>query len=73
MTKIAKTLQQENLMTRQEQSTAESNRHHQEQLAASLVNTLGVEGAMHACQANAWAGVLECVLARSRDVLAETR
>ena len=60
-------------MTRQEQSIAENNRHHQEQLAASLVDTLGVEGAVHACRANAWNGVLECVVARTRDVLAETR
>lgn len=60
-------------MTRQEEPIAENNRHHQEQLAASLLDTLGIEGAMYACQANAWSGVLECVLARSRDALAERR
>ncbi len=37
-------------------------RSHQEKLAASLVQSLGVEGAIHACQANTWDGVLEYVL-----------
>jgi hypothetical protein len=32
-----------------------------ERLAASLVETLGFEGAVQACQANGWDGVLECV------------
>ncbi len=34
---------------------------HQEKLAFSLVENLGVEGAIHACQANCWDGVLVCV------------
>ena len=33
-------------------------RSHQEKLAFSLVENLGIEGAIHACQANAWDGVL---------------
>ena len=37
-------------------------RNHQEKLAVSLVDSLGVEGAIHACQANSWDGVLEYVL-----------
>ena len=37
-------------------------RTHQEKLAVSLVDSLGVEGAIHACQANSWDGVLEYVL-----------
>jgi hypothetical protein len=36
-------------------------RSHQEKLAFSLVESLGVEGAIHACQANCWDGVLKCV------------
>ena len=36
-------------------------RSHQEKLAFSLVESLGVEGAIHACQANCWDGVLVCV------------
>ncbi len=36
-------------------------RSHQEKLAFSLVESLGVEGAIHACQANSWDGVLEYV------------
>ena len=37
-------------------------RSHQEELAFSLVQSLGIEGAIHACQANCWDGVLEYVL-----------
>ncbi len=37
-------------------------RSHQEKLAFSLVQSLGIEGAVHACQANSWDGVLEYVL-----------
>ena len=37
-------------------------RSHQEKLALSLVQSLGIEGAIHACQANSWDGVLEYVL-----------
>ncbi len=36
-------------------------RNHQERLACSLVDSLGIEGAIHACQANCWDGVLKCV------------
>ena len=50
-------------MSRQEQITIINNRPYQAQLAASLVDTLGLQGAIYACQANAWDGVLECVLA----------
>jgi hypothetical protein len=37
-------------------------RSHQEKLAVSLVQSLGIEGAIHACRANSWDGVLEYVL-----------
>ena len=37
-------------------------RSHQEKLAFSLVQSLGIEGAIHACRANSWDGVLKCVL-----------
>ncbi len=37
-------------------------RSHQEKLAVSLVDSLGVEAAIHACRANSWDGVLEYVL-----------
>ncbi len=37
-------------------------RSHQEKLAVSLIQSLGIEGAIHACQANSWDGVLEYVL-----------
>ncbi len=40
-------------------------RSHQEKLAVSLIQSLGIDGAIHACQANSWDGVLEYV--RSLD------
>jgi len=39
-------------------------RSHQERLATSLIDCLGLEGAIHACQANSWDGVLDRLLAR---------
>ena len=36
---------------------------HQKRLAISLVSSLGTEGAIHACQANSWDGVLKWVIA----------
>lgn len=37
-------------------------------LARSLVEALGLDGAIFACRANGWDGVLECLLApRSTD------
>ncbi len=42
-------------------SGAPEERSHQEKLAFSLVQSLGLEGAIHACQANCWDGVLEYV------------
>ncbi len=43
-------------------SGAPEERSHQEKLAFALVQSLGIEGAVHACQANSWDGVLEYVL-----------
>lgn len=40
---------------------------HQEKLALLLIQNLGYEGAVHACRANLWDGVLTFVLARSRS------
>ena len=37
-------------------------RSHQESLAASLIDSLGFEGAIHACRANSWDGVLRYVM-----------
>jgi len=37
-------------------------RSHQEKLAVSLVQNLGMEGAIQACRANSWDGVLEYVM-----------
>ncbi len=37
-------------------------RNHQEELAVSLIESLGFEGAIHACRANSWDGVLRYVM-----------
>ncbi len=47
----------------QEQGSVINNRPHQAELARSLIDTLGLDGAIYACQSNAWEGVLTCVLA----------
>ncbi len=46
--------------------TAPSPGDDQERLAASLVACLGLEGAMHACQANNWDGVLKVLALREQ-------
>ncbi len=38
------------------------NRDYQQELAISLIGSMGVERAVRACQANGWDGVLEKVL-----------
>ena len=38
------------------------NRDYQQELAISLIGSMGVERAVRACQANSWDGVLEKVL-----------
>ena len=35
----------------------------QTRLATRLIDSLGLDGAIAACRANAWDGVLQCVLA----------
>ena len=45
-------------------------RSHQEKLALSLVQNLGIDGAIHACQANSWDGVLEYVLSFRGEIRA---
>lgn len=39
----------------------------QARLAMSLVDSLGREGAIHACRANGWQGVLDCLLGTDYD------
>ena len=49
----------------QAQRNVIDNRPYQAELARSLIDTLGFDGAIYACQSNAWEGVLACVLAHS--------
>lgn len=44
-------------------STSRENRNNQKSLAETLIACLGFEGALHACQANTWDGVLVHVMA----------
>ncbi len=39
-----------------------ANRDYQRQIAEWLIGNMGIERAVHACQANGWDGVLEKVL-----------
>ncbi len=41
---------------------ASEQRSHQEELAVSLIESLGFEGAVHACRANSWDAVLRYVM-----------
>ncbi len=45
----------------------------QRKLAISLVSSLGTEGAIHACQANSWDGVLKWVIALRETGQGDTR
>ncbi len=54
-------------MTPSDRQEANDNRGYQEQLAHSLLDCLGHEGAIHACQANAWDGVLDFLLPKDQD------
>lgn len=44
-------------------------RDRQQELAASLISTFGIEGAVRACRSNGWDGVLEKVLLRANEGL----
>lgn len=59
-------------VTRQEQRAILDDRPCQAQLAASLIQSLGVEGAIYACQANTWDGVLDCVMAHQAGAPQDT-
>ncbi len=43
-----------------------NNRSYQEQLAHSLVDCMGWENAVHACQENTWDGVLDILLRQTK-------
>ena len=53
-------------MTRTDRMDSINNRMRQERFADSLVACLGVEGAIRACRANVWDGVLGLVLRDKR-------
>ncbi len=49
------------------------NQDYQRKLAISLVFNLGTEGAIHACRANSWDGVLKWVIALRETGQDDTR
>ncbi len=48
-------------------STEAGKRDYQQELAASLVSTIGIDGAVRACRSNSWDGVLEKVLRHANE------
>ncbi len=50
-------------MTRQEGLSVIARCPTQARLAARLIDSLGLDAALAACRANAWDGVLRCILA----------
>ena len=54
-------------MTPNERHETSDNRSYQEQLALTLLACLGREGALHACRANAWDGVLDYLLPKEQE------
>jgi hypothetical protein len=60
-------------MTRDDRGEIVNNRSCQEQLARSLLDSLGREGAIHACQANNWDGVLGLLLTSTNRPLPPLR
>ena len=53
-------------MTKANRIDAIDKRKHQEKLADSLIECLGVEGAIRACRANLWDGIVGLVLSDER-------
>jgi hypothetical protein len=49
-----------------------ANQNYQRKLAISLISSLGVDGAIHVCQANSWDGVLNWVMALGETGAART-
>ncbi|MDH3472604.1 MAG: hypothetical protein OEM59_02835 [Rhodospirillales bacterium] len=54
-------------MTPDDRRDAPENHSYQEELARNLMECLGREGAIHACQANGWDGVLNFLLPKGRE------
>lgn len=48
-------------------STEAGKRDYQQELAASLARTIGIDGAVRACRSNSWHGVLEKVLRHANE------
>ncbi len=48
-------------------STESCKRDYQQELAASLVSTIGIDGAVRACRSNSWDGMLEKVLRQAKE------
>ncbi len=55
-------------MIAENQNIIRSDRTEQARLALSLVDSLGLDGAIFACQANGWDGVLDILFGSSREV-----
>lgn len=48
------------------QNVLQSDRREQARLALTLIDSLGIDGAIFACRANGWDGVLDLLIGRPR-------
>ncbi len=55
-------------MIAESQNVIRSDRTEQARLALALVDNLGLDGAIFACRANGWDGVLDILIGSSREV-----
>ena len=55
-------------MIDESQNIIRSDRREQARLALTLVDSLGLDGAIFACRANGWDGVLDILIGTSREV-----
>ncbi len=55
-------------MIAESQNVIRSDRTEQARLALALVDSLGLDGAIFACRANGWDGVLDILIGSNREV-----
>ena len=54
-------------MIEENQIVIQNDRREQARLALALVDSLGIDGAIFACRANGWDGVLDLLIGGSRE------
>ena len=59
--------QETDTMIEENQSVIQNDRREQARLALALIDSLGMDGAIFACRANGWDGVLGLLIGGSRE------